>query len=134
MPTSIKLKVKLNRSVARASALDAARKDLPRRAAKVQREARRLAPKRTGDLRRSIDVLLYETSAGPVARIGSDSKVARWQHEGTGIYGPTGRPIRPVRARVLRFKPKGARKFVYAAQVRGVKPTRFLVRALPAGR
>lgn len=49
--------------------------------------------------------------------------VAWYQHEGTRDHGP-------VRARLLRFKPKGSGVFVFARRVRGVTPSKFLTKAL----
>ncbi|MGK5558845.1 hypothetical protein ACSNOI_45315 [Actinomadura kijaniata] len=57
-------------------------------------------------------------------------------HEGTGIFGPRGTPIRPIRRRYLRFEVKsgtaavGRRPVVFAKQVKGVPGDKFLLRAL----
>lgn len=51
------------------------------------------------------------------------------QHEGTGVHGPEGQPIRPRRARVLRFRGRGG-AFVFRPEVEGVTPLRFLTIAL----
>jgi murein DD-endopeptidase MepM/ murein hydrolase activator NlpD len=64
--------------------------------------------------------------------VGTNVSYAGYQHEGTGIYGPRGTPIVPVKSKYLRFKPKGSTQFVYAKEVRGSMPTFFLKRALPA--
>lgn len=88
----------------------------------------------TGRLRASITTRMVVDRGVPVARIGTGVRYALWVHEGTGIYGPRRTVIRPRRAKVLRFKPKGSTRFIYRPQVRGMKPNRFLVDALPAAR
>lgn len=55
--------------------------------------------------------------------VGSPLDYALYQHEGTRDHGP-------VRARLLRFKPKGGSTFVFARWVRGVTPSKFLTKAL----
>jgi len=49
-------------------------------------------------------------SGGATVLAGGINKVgyARFVEEGTGIYGPKGRPIVPVRAKALRFPARGA--------------------------
>lgn len=106
--------------------------DLVRRADRVVNRAKQLSPVHTGRLRSSITREVVVTASGPVARAGTNVEYARWVHEGTGIYGPRGQPIRPVRAKVLVFTPKGANRPVFARQVRGARPRRFLTEALPA--
>lgn len=115
--------------------------DLLARGLRVETQAKRnLAgeggPKRidTGRLRASINTQLASHNGLPIVYIGTNVKYARWVHNGTGIYGPRGVPIRPRSAKFLRFKPRGSARFVYARQVRGMKPNRFLHNALPAAR
>lgn len=67
---------------------------------------------------------------GVTGRVGTDLEYGLYQHEGTGIYGPRGRPITPVRRQFLKFPRKGGSGFVFARSVKGVKPTKFLTRAL----
>lgn len=112
---------------------------------RVERAAVSLVPKDTGRLASSIEVSTGVTftgsTQGPYADIGSKLDYAIWRHEGVGIYG-SGRPIRPVRARRLRFKPgrrggspqdqaRRARSgYVYARQVKGYPGVPYLVTAL----
>lgn len=57
---------------------------------------------------------------------------ALYVHEGTGIYGPKGAPIKPKTKRFLRFKlPDGT--IVYAKSVKGMPGRPFLVEALVIG-
>lgn len=88
----------------------------------------------TGRLRADISTALVTIRGLPAARVGTRLRYSRWVHDGTGIYGPTGQPIRPRRAKRLRFVPRGQTRVVYARQVAGMRPNRFLVNALPAAR
>lgn len=106
--------------------------ELLRRGRNVAYFARRYAPVDTGRLRASITTELVTYAGSLAAIVGTNVNYAMYQHEGTGIYGPHGTPIVPVRARFLRFKPKGSSTFVFARSVRGTPPTFFLRRALAA--
>jgi hypothetical protein len=112
-------------------------RDLYHRGVRVQNRARVLAPVDTGRLRNSIVVELRSRGGKPVVAIGSRLPYAIYVHEGTGLYG-SGRPIRPVNARVLRWparRASGARvrgAFVFSRYSRGSPARPFLVNALPA--
>jgi hypothetical protein len=99
---------------------------------RCQSYARVYAPVDQGPLRSSIsaDVQTGEARGEVRGTVGSRLPYAIWQEDGTGIYGPRGVPIRPKRARFLRFIPKGGNDYVFARQVRGVRPQRYLRRAL----
>ncbi len=92
--------------------------------------ARAGAPVDTGHLRASIDTSVRTTSTRVIGRVSSPLDYARFVHDGTGIYGPRRRPIRPKRAKMLAFRPKGGRTVVFAREVKGTKPRPFLLRAL----
>ncbi len=90
-----------------------------------QATARQLAPVDTGLLRRSIqlrpaqrrgNVIEGSVTTGPL-------KYAEYQERGTGLYGPYRTPIRPKKAKVLRFQAGG--RTVFARQVRGSRPRWF---------
>lgn len=100
------------------------------RGRKVQRAARRNVNSRSGDLARSIDVQIVTTGGVSGAQIGTSLHYARYVHDGTGIYGPAHRPIRPSRKKALTFS--GATNQVFAHSVRGQPGTHFLTRALDA--
>lgn len=106
--------------------------DLLRRGNNVATLAKKYAPVNTGRLRASISAKLVKFGGNLAVLVGTNLNYAMYQHEGTGIYGHNGTPIVPVRAKFLRFKPKGSMTFVYAKEVRGSQPTFFLKRALPA--
>jgi len=66
-------------------------------------------------------------------RVGTNVKYARMVHDGTGIYGPNGRPITPTHASVLAFTPHGSNVVVFAARVKGSPAVPFLQEALRFG-
>ena len=116
-------------------------RDLLRRGLLVETQAKRNlggigGPKRidTGRLRASIASVVVTRNNRPAVLVGSNLNYALFVHEGTGVYGPKHAPIRPKRAKRLRFKPRGSRKWVYARQVKGMAPNRFLTNALHAAR
>lgn len=78
-----------------------------------------------GDLRRSIEVTesVFDDNRA-IFRVGSRLPYALAQHN--GVKGP----IRPRRAKVLRFKPKGSKTFVFARQVKGFTGIYYLTNAL----
>lgn len=113
-------------------------KDLFRRGKKVEGKAKRnlsRAPKRidTGHLRSSIHTTLVTVSGLPAVQVGTKVFYAVFVHEGTGIYGPTGQPIRPVTARVLSWKAKNGKR-VFAREVKGMQPNPFLRDAMDAAK
>ncbi|WP_044639737.1 HK97 gp10 family phage protein [Risungbinella massiliensis] len=55
-------------------------------------------------------------------------KYAKWVNDGTGIYGPTGRPITPKRAKYLRFEING--QVIYAKSVRGQKGQKYVEKSV----
>lgn len=91
----------------------------------VQRRARnnirRAGRINTGAMLNSIEVTRLGTSTllEPKFRIGSDLQYARYQEHGIG-------PVYPVRAKVLRFKPKGSNTFVFARRTRGFEGAHFM--------
>ncbi len=111
----------------------------------VRSEAVRNVKRDTGALAASIEATVNVYGRLVVGRVGTPLFYARYLHEGTGIYGPKHRPIYPVSAKVLRFKPgrmmgplpagkagtspenRGA--WVFARSVKGVPPHPFLVEA-----
>jgi hypothetical protein len=117
----------------------------------VVREARiNLQPHRkTGTLARSVRVADVDSRAQTVevraGGVGSNG-YAIFLEKGTGIYGPTRRPIVPVRAKVLRFPASGAKTrlsgnlttaqrkagggFQFRRSVRGIPPVKYMERAV----
>lgn len=72
------------------------------------RLSRARTPRHRGDLARSVqgDVERYGApDGGYLGYWGSDEPHAIWVHDGTGIYGPRRRPIRPTHGRFLVFTP-----------------------------
>ncbi len=116
-------------------------RDLLRRGLAVESQAKRNlsgegGPKRvdTGRLRASIATTVVYRNGEPVVLIGTNVRYARWVHDGTGIYGPHHTPIRPRQAKFLRFRPRGGGRYVYARQVKGMRPNPFMRNALRAAR
>lgn len=82
------------------------------------------APVRTGALRDSVTVTEPAVDGDQFeVTIATPLEYASWQNSGTGVWGPTGSPIRPVRARYLRWMgPEGP---IFRLQVAGTPPTWF---------
>lgn len=98
-----------------------------------------MAPVDDGPLRASLRTKMEATTREVKGWVYSDLEYALYVHEGTGIYGPKGQPIRPKRGRYLVFEarnarttPRGRGNIVFARQVRGQHPQRFLLEALRA--
>ena len=102
----------------------------------VVRVGKQECPVDEGTLRSSISHVVEVGTTSVKVIVGSPLPYAQFVHEGTGIYGPTGTPIRPTRAKNLKFRagkgPKSKRQWVTVPQVKGQKPNPFLVRALTA--
>ena len=92
--------------------------------------AKRTAPVDNGTYRASLQYLVFARGTSVILRVGSDLHYAEYIAKGTGIYGPKHRPIRPVHRKFLKFKPKGATRFVFARQVKGSPPNPHLIDAL----
>lgn len=74
--------------------------------------AKRQAPVQRGDLKSDIqlfdqNIYNYEISVGNSRLVG----YAVWVHEGTGVYGPSGKSIKPRRKKALKT-PYGPRKSI----------------------
>jgi hypothetical protein len=113
-------------------------KDMLRRGRDVARLARRLVGRQSGRLAHSIEHYPVYDDGVPGVRIGSSLYYARFVHDGTGIYGPRGTPIRPTRKNLLAWmgRSRGVLRarsqFIYARSVRGQRGTKYLERALRA--
>jgi len=98
-----------------------------RAAGKVRDDAKREITSQgrvdTGKMRQSGRTQKVHRASGAWYEVQFPGDVAWFQHEGTRDHGP-------VRARLLRFKPKGSGVYVFAKRVRGVTPSKFLTRAL----
>jgi hypothetical protein len=94
-------------------------------------------PKNSGQLAGSSTVEMNTHPGFVVGVITFSARHALWVHQGTGIYGPRGRPIRKPGGGLMKF-PTGARgagpargrPFTYTRSVRGQRPQPFLVSAL----
>lgn len=112
---------------------------------RVHAAAVRRSPRDTGLLANSGTVSVGIAPGFVFSTIAFHTGYARWVMRGTGIYGPLGKPIKPVTARALRFEPgraigplrrgartpaPGDRGIVFAASVKGSPPNPFLEDAL----
>ena len=93
----------------------------------VEGKAKSYAPIQYGNLRGSIH------TEGPTvlstnveAAVGTNVKYALWQEKGTGIYAGKG-PITPKSKKFLAWKQNG--KWIFARQVKGIKPKLFFKKA-----
>jgi hypothetical protein len=135
--------------VVRRIVLDEAERATRQACATVDREWKLSAPARTGHYRRSITTEVRRTGNVIRGRVGTNVFYAPFLEYGTGIYGPRRRPIRPKRAKALRFPQPGnpgftlagrvrsgragaGARFVYAAWVRGIRPGHYAERAFRA--
>lgn len=117
-------------AIARDLGVDGRVGDLVRQVtADVAAAAQRRAPVVNGQLRASIRTSVTGTGSEVRGEVYTPLEYARYVHEGTGIYGPARRPIRPVRAKVLSWRGPGGRR-VFAAEVRGQRAQPFLWEAL----
>lgn len=96
---------------------------------RVEAAAKRRAPVNSGRLRDSITTRMVGVAPLRV-EVGSWLGYAIHVHRGTGIYGPSGQRIRPRRASVLVFSPKGSARVVFARSVRGSRAQPFMTEAL----
>ena len=86
------------------------------------------APVVTSNLRNSISTNLEGVGAALRGIVSIASKYAQYVIEGTGIYGPTGQPIKPKSKKALAFMYKGQE--VVVRSVKGSKPNPFHEEAL----
>ena len=61
-------------------------------------------------------------------KITNDKKYLPWVNDGTGIYGPRGKPITPKTAKFLHFHWKGREWFLKS--VKGQKPQKFVEKSM----
>lgn len=98
---------------------------------KVRQAAERLAPKDTGRMSRTITRKPLKITALHVrATVSTTTGYGLFVEAGTGIYGPTGRPITPRRGRFLVFKPRGSNHVIKVTSVRGQPGQHFMRNAL----
>lgn len=104
-------------------------RNMLRRGRKVQRHARRNVNSRTGALARSIEVRMAMQAGAPGVEVYTDIFYALMVHDGTGIYGPKGRPFGPRRAKYMVFRGSDG-TIVRTKSVRGQRANPFLRDAL----
>lgn len=103
----------------------------------LQRSPRRV---NTGQLRASIRTTFVMVGGAPAVRVGTSLKYARYVHDGTGLYGPHHKYIRPINKKVLRWKAHGPTGipgkggYVFRMKSSGMRPNPFLRNALSAAK
>jgi hypothetical protein len=103
-------------------------RNMERRVRRVETEAKRRAPGSMGD---GIRVQIQRGPGGEFRGvIRSTHHATVFVLYGTGLYGPTGRRITPVRAKALRFVLGG--RVVFAKSVKGQRSNNFLAESLRA--
>lgn len=88
-------------------------------------QAKQIAPRKTSTLARSITYNVEKSGGDWLSRVGSNIEYAPHQEYGTGIYGKTGSPIRPKKAKFLAWKGKTG-QMIFARSVKGVKGKKFM--------
>ncbi|MGW5820087.1 hypothetical protein [Streptomyces noursei] len=97
----------------------------------IRRVARAECGHETGHLAASINTDIdYCRPDGVKATIGTSVPYAEYNHEGTGLWGPTGTYIVPRRAKYMVFEIDG--RTIYAKRVRGYPGTEFLIKGMHA--
>jgi HK97 gp10 family phage protein len=91
--------------------------------AEIEARAVKKTPVKTSNLVNS--VTSYITDNGLSATIKATAPYAKFVHDGTGIYGPHGKPIVPLKAKALKIPGIG-----YRRSVKGMKPRPFFQLAI----
>lgn len=100
---------------------------------RVRNRAQSLSPVETGRLRRSITAHPPSVAGFHVrATISTATGYGLYPEEGTGIFGPRGRVIKPRSKPFLVFQPRGLGHVIRTRSVLGQKPQHFMRDALIA--
>lgn len=87
----------------------------------AEAKAQRKIKNRTGALARGWHRMLRRQPRALAVSLVSNVKHAFFQELGTGLWGPSGQRIRPIRAKFLRWIGPGG-KVIFARSVKGVPP------------
>jgi hypothetical protein len=131
--TVIRITVKVPTGLMQAKTLlDAAiESGVQRSTGALANEAIKNAPRKTGNLKRSIYPEVNPMAGQFTGKVIQDTTVAKygpWVEQGTGIYGPFGTPIVPVRAKALAWKGSDG-KMIFARSVKGMQGKFYMKRA-----
>lgn len=95
----------------------------------LQATAKQRAPIKQGRLRQSILASPVRENGNVIeGSVGTNVAYAGFMEEGTGIYGPKKRPIRPTTKKALAFKVNG--KLIIRKEVRGSIGFRYMSRSV----
>lgn len=109
---------------------DAAQQFLSTAGQLVVSQAKRESPVDKGQLRQSIKAHPPSKVMGSwQSKVGSGLEYAKYQEHGTGIYGPSGRPITARSGKMLAWRGKDG-KMIFARSVRGVKKREFMKKGI----
>ncbi len=78
----------------------------------------------TGNLIGSMTTFVRREGDHDVAIVGNTAKYAQYVHRGTGIYGPSRKPITPKKGKALRFEIGGV--VLFRRSVKGMRSRPFL--------
>lgn len=107
---------------------DAAERGVKRVTLSIETAAVKNAPERTGNLQNSSTVQFKGAGFETVGEVRFTAKYALYVHEGTGIFGPKGKPFGPVEKKALKWTgPDGLA--VFAKSVIGMPGRPFLKKA-----
>lgn len=90
----------------------------------IEIEAIQVVPKAKDNLMASITTWFEGEGSATRGVVKAGAPYAAWVHNGTGIYGPIGKPIVPRRAKALYF-PVGTGEMIWRKSVKGMKPRPF---------
>jgi hypothetical protein len=107
-------------------------REIQRRGERIRDRMQQTAPRETGNLAQNIRSALVSEGGTINSRVGVFGASARRVPYLRFVIGGTRTPIRPRRARVLRFVVNG--RVVYAKEVRGQPANNFMLAAIDAGR
>lgn len=80
---------------------------------------------RTGNARQNINGGVEGSSSEYELYLAHGTEYGEWLEKGTGIYGPIGKPIVPVKAKVLSWIDEDGKRH-FAKSVNGIKPMPIL--------
>lgn len=98
---------------------------------RIALRATRGAPRDTGRLSSSIKAGRVATKGLKASvKVSTETGYGLYPEIGTGVFGPTGRPIRPKKAPFLVFQPRGLGHVIRVRSVRGQPGQHYMRQAL----
>lgn len=100
---------------------------------RVRNEIVRRTPVDTGRMRAGWAQKVTYSAERVTGEVYNDVFYTGFHVSGTGIYGPTGTPIRPTTRTYMRFRSRATGEWVFAKEVRGIRPNPFVRDGFRAG-